>query len=141
MDNFKNSLGYLVGKGARLLSNRLNHNFIAGGINLTKEQYILLNFLWDNDGLNQRDIADICSKDKTSIARQLEVMEKHNFLVRVPDQKDRRIKRIYLTNMAKDLREKANVVAMATFDEAATGIVPEELAICKKVLKQIHENL
>ncbi|GJQ63707.1 MAG: MarR family transcriptional regulator [Melioribacteraceae bacterium] len=141
MNDFRESLGHLIGKGARLLSNRLNQNFASEGINLTKEQYVLLNFLWDNDGLNQRDIADICSKDKTSITRQLEVMEKHNLLVRVPDQNDKRIKRIYLTTMAKELREKAVVVAERTFSEATRDVDESELLICKKVLIKIHENL
>lgn len=141
MTDIHDSLGHLLSKGSRLLNNRITQNFHAAGLNITREQYTLLNYLWDKDGLNQRDIADICSKDKTSITRQLEVMEKNGLLTRNTDSVDRRIKRIYLTKYAREVKISADKIVHDTFDEVLEGVSENDIKICKDVLEKIQENL
>ena len=68
-------------------------------------------------------------------------MEKHNLVVRVPDQNDRRVKLIYLTHQGKELQQLLTDGIMQSEQEALEGIDKQELEVCLKVLQQICTNL
>lgn len=68
-------------------------------------------------------------------------MERNNLLVRVPSESDKRINLLYLTNKGKEVQAVLGKVAFETSLESTKGVDDKELAITKKVLKQIRENL
>ena len=97
--------------------------------------------LWYKDGQRQQDLADLVHKDKTSITRTIDGMEKRNLVVRIPDRLDRRQKLIYLTDKGKRLREELMRIVREISLEAEKGIKPEDLDVFKGVLAGIRENL
>ncbi|MBD3401903.1 MarR family transcriptional regulator [candidate division GN15 bacterium] len=139
--DLQNSLGRLVGRTSRALQNRLNHNLEADGYSVTAEQWIIIVNLWHHEGRCQQWLADIIGKDKTSITRQLDTMARHGLIKRVPGTEDRRQNMVYLTDKGRALREDLTVVVKRTLAEAEAGIDPDELLICKEVLKKIWENV
>lgn len=139
--NFKESLGYLLGTASRALSLRLNKNLNENGGIVTFEQWVILVRLWEKDGLSQQEIANICGKDKTTITRLLDTLEKEEIIRREEDKNDRRNKLIFLTSAGKKLKNSLVPLALKTLDEAQEGINKKEMEICLKVLKQIKANL
>jgi DNA-binding MarR family transcriptional regulator len=135
------SLGYLMGRGIRLLRALLDLRFRAVGHEVSMEQWVVLVHLWKQDGLHQQQLADIAGKDKTTMARALSVMEKRNWLLRVPDQLDKRHKRVFLTHEGKALEKELGKHVNEVLQEVTQGIDPAEMKICKQVLKQLHQNM
>ncbi len=135
------SLGYLVGRAARSLGASLNRNFHEAGYDVTCEQWSILVNLAERNGQSQQELAGVTCKDKTSMTRLIDGMEKHNLVVRVPDKSDRRQKLIYLTNKGKQFRQKLVKVTEMTLRQAEGGIHTKELAHCKDILKKIYANL
>lgn len=121
--------------------NRLNQKFKDNGYNITTEQYRVLVALWNKDGQNQQELAQVTYKNKTSLARLINNLEKGNLVVRVPDMKDNRNRLIYLTRKGKEIPGELTRFARETLMEAQAGIPGEELEICKKVLKKVIGNL
>ena len=105
--NSEQLLFFLIKRTSRAFMRRLNHNFSEAGHDITGEQWRLLTRLWCKDGQRQQDLADVVHKDKTSITRLIDSMEKHDLVVRIPDRMDRRQKLIYLTDKGKRLREES----------------------------------
>lgn len=97
--------------------------------------------LWMKDGVRQQDLAVSSIKDKGTIARALAHMERQNLLVRIPDENDKRNKRIYLTHKGKNLKEKLVPHANTATLNACEGISEEDIVICKKVLAKMYHNL
>lgn len=139
--NLEESLGHLVGKTTRALWNRLHNMFVKGGYDVTVEQWIILLKLWHQNGQFQQQLAENTGKDKTSITRLIDGLEKRNLVVRVPDTIDRRCKRIYLTNKGKALQKELILLAQKNLSEAQKSIKPEHLKICKNVLRKVHGNI
>jgi len=139
--NLEESLGYVIGRAGRSMANRLNHNFEKAGYDVTCEQWAILMNLWHKNGQNQKDLAGVTCKDKTSITRLLDGLEKKNFVVRVPGKNDARQKFIYLTNQGKALQQELLELVKQTLAEARKGIKTRDLGICKDVLKQVAHNL
>ena len=134
------SLGYAMGRATRALGALVNHNFATAGFDVTCEQWSIIVNLGKKNGLSQQELAGLTCKDKTSMTRLIDNMEKHNLVVRIPDKNDKRQKLIYLTKKGQDLQEKLVVVIQRTLDEAQKGIKTKDLELCKKVLHHIYEN-
>ena len=139
--NIEESLGYIVGRAGRALANRLNQNFEKAGYNVTCEQWAVLMNLWQKNGQSQKDLSGQTCKDKTSITRLIDGMEKRNLVVRIPDKKDARQKFIYLTNKGEELQQELLQLVKKTLTEAQEGIKDSELKICKDVLRRVGRNL
>ena len=86
-------------------------------------------------------LSDACLKDKTSITKIVNTLEKKNLVVRVSDQLDQRIKRIILTTAGKQLLTDAIPIMNKTREEVAKGISESDIEIFKDVLSKIISNL
>ena len=137
---FEKSIGYVMGRAASALGTRLNRNFADQGFDVTCEQWSVLVNLWQKNGQSQQDLAGTTCRDKTSMTRLIDNMEKRNLVVRVPDKKDRRQKRIYLTPKGLNLQEKLVTVVQQTLEGAQKNIRVRDVELCKKVLHQVYEN-
>ena len=97
------SLGYAMGRATRTLTTLVNFNFTKAGYEVTCEQWSVLVNLGKKNGQRQQELASLTCKDKTTITRLIDNMEKHNLVVRLPDKNDKRQKLIYLTKKGRDL--------------------------------------
>ena len=83
----------------------------------------------------------MCLKDKTSVTRIIDTLEKKNLVVRVPDQLDHRVNRVILTNAGKQLFYDVLPVMEKTREEVKKNIPDEDIEIFKNVLSSIIINL
>jgi DNA-binding MarR family transcriptional regulator len=134
------SLGYALGRATRSLGALVNRNFTKAGLECTCEQWSVMFNLGKKNGQSQQELAGQICKDKTSVTRLIDNMEKHSMVVRIPDKKDKRQKLIYLTKKGRDLQGKLAMIIQQTLDEAQKSINPKDIEICKKVLHQVYEN-
>lgn len=123
------------------MNNELNRNFVAAGLQITVEQWRVLINLREKDGLTQNELSKRLLQEKTGISRLIDGLEKRKLVVRVPDQLDRRSRRIYLSRLGKSLQDAFIREVMKTLDKAQEGIAEEEMEMCKKVLRHVFENL
>ena len=107
---------------------------------ITPEQWTVLIFLWEKDGVTQQELCNATFKDKPSMTRLIDNMERQHLVVRISDKKDRRTNLIHLTKDGKELEERARVIANQTLKEALKGITIEELSVSQEVLRKIFFN-
>lgn len=132
---------FITGKASIAIARRLHRNFKNVNIEISAEQWSILYQLWNKEGLSQQEIANNTFKDKPSITRLLNNMEKLNLVVRVPHQTDKRTKLIYLTKKGKDLKESSMEQADKTLKEALANLNEEEMNVCYEALKKVFNNL
>ncbi len=139
--NFNESIGFIIVKCGRLIENRLKIDFEKAGIKITPQQWSVLTYLWNEDGISQQKLADAFSKDKTSMTRLLNNMEKNDLISRKQNNIDKRNNGIFLTEKSNSIREVSIKIAEKSLLEALEGIDHKELKLSKNVLKQINKNL
>ena len=144
MDNYNrvidSSIGYLVGRTSRAIVKRLTKKFQDAGFDVSYEQWSILIHLYRKDGQTQQELARIAVKDKAAITRLLNVLEKKNIVLRVPDRTDKRSKLIYLTNKAKEFKGELIDLVEEMLREAEQGISFEEMENCRVTLNKIFTN-
>lgn len=130
----------LNGKVSAAINRKLSRNFRQNGLEITPEQWTVLIFLWEKDGVTQQELCNATFKDKPSMTRLIDNMERQHLVVRISDKKDRRTNLIHLTRDGKELEERARVIANQTLKEALHGITIEELSVSQEVLRKIFFN-
>lgn len=139
--NLDDSLGYLLGRAGRGMANRLNRHFAHAALGVTCEQWIILVNLFHNDGQSQQQLSSLSCKDKTSVTRLLNNMEKSKLVIRKADRKDKRLNHIWLTPKGRALYSKMVVLVRQTLDEAQQGVSQGDMELCKEVLRKVYRNL
>lgn len=131
----------LNGKVSAAINRKLYRNFRLNSLDITPEQWTVLLSLWEKDGVTQIELCNATFKDKPSMTRLIDNLERLNLVVRISDKKDRRINLIHLTKQGRALEECAREITSHTFDEALDGIKLNDLDISRDVLRRIFENL
>ena len=130
-----------TGKISSAINRAVLRGFTLNNIDITTEQWTVMACLWKEDKVTQQRLCDLTSKDKPSITRLIDNLEKRNLVTRVSDAKDRRINLIHLTSKGEQLQSKAMENIQKIAEKALSGIEDTELNISKNVLKKIIGNL
>lgn len=119
----------------------LNKVFNKHGFNLTPEQYLVMDTLWDEGVLSQQQIANILLKDKNSVTKLIDALENKGLVRRVNDSLDRRQKKIHLTQKAISLKDEITPVAIESTNAIIKDIPKKELIQFVKILNKMSENI
>jgi MarR family transcriptional regulator, organic hydroperoxide resistance regulator len=143
MNNFQieNTLGYRINRCAIVLKQELQERFFRAGFTITPEEWIILNRLWENDKMTQNELSQKTLKDKTTVTRFLNDMEKDGLIQRVPSSTDRRNNHIHLTAKGRGLKEKLIPIAKSLLSDAAKGLDPKALEVTLSSLMEIEKNM
>lgn len=142
-NHFKSEELYSVinGIASTAIARRLQKHFRQASLEITIEQWSILYHLWQEDCISQQDLCKRTYRDKPSMTRLVDNLEKQKLVKRMASKDDRRKNLICLTQAAKDLRHLTVDMANQTMDEALTGLTKMEIETAKKVLYQVYENL
>lgn len=132
---------FIAGIASTAIARRLQKKFNTLEVNLTIEQWSVLYHLWKKDGQSQQELCTASFRDKPSITRLIDNLEKLQLVKRVPDESDRRINKVVLTRAGQKLEEQTMVMAEETLNEALAGVPPQHVELCKQVLQKVYDNL
>lgn len=128
-----------------ILNSRIKKGFFdklqENGINITPEQYLVLDILWEKQAISQQNIADIIQKDKNSVTKIIDSLEKKNLVKRVTDKNDRRINNIKLTGEAVALEKITTDVAIQFMNDVIEGVDTKDLDTFVNVMRTLKDNL
>lgn len=110
-------------------------------LKLTPEQFLLVDLLWNQGAMSQQQLADTMQKDKNSITKLVDALEKKGFVVRQRDEKDRRSNIIVLTDKAQTLKEEAKKAGITMLDKMLDGIDEQELKSFLNTLNTMLDNM
>lgn len=138
--DFENSLAPWLGKTIKIVDYYLNEMLKQTGLDLSKEQMIVLKKLHETDGQNQNELAFITLRDKSSLARLLSKMERKKYILRKQDERDKRNNMVYLTVQGRQVFEQAKPVLRELIDTMEQDITIEQKQMMIQILKKIQFN-
>jgi len=138
---FNINMGMLINSAQRAMTKRFVQNATESGLDISLDQWIVLGPIWQLESASQKELGEICLKDKTNITRIIDALEEKNLVVRIEDQIDHRIKRVVLTNAGKQLFFDVLPIMEKTREEVRKDIPDRDIDTFKIVLSKILENL
>lgn len=130
-----------LGKTFKMLSYCIKGEMEKSGLDITREQGMLLRRLNIEDGLIQNDLAWVTDRDKTSLARLLSKMEDRELVRRENDEDDKRAKRVYLTSKGRKMASQINDVLSESSNRFFRGMNHDDMALAMSLLLRIQNNL
>jgi DNA-binding MarR family transcriptional regulator len=119
----------------------LQPRFTQLGLTLGQGQPRILNYLLNREDITQKELADACHLEVTTLSRTLDHMEKADLLMRRRPPDCRRSYRIVLTEKGRETAREVHE-AFAYLDQTIwKGFTEEEMEKLWEGLKKIRENL
>ena len=139
LEPFEHLLGFMLNDVSRLLRTRFDQRAKSHG--LTRSQWRVLVHLARAEGIIQSGLAEILEVERMTLGRLIDRLEVAGWVERRRDSKDRRVRRLYLTAMARPTLSDIMKIATDMHDEALHGLSNDDLNQLMQTLLVIKNNL
>lgn len=134
------TLGCKMAHTLKAMVKNLNARFAEHNVDLTMEQYFVLNILNKEEGLILQDIADMIDKDKSAIVRHINALEEKYFVARATYPEDKRKKVLILTKPGMKALEQAHQLDEKINNNVISQISKKDLATFEQVLFKMYKK-
>lgn len=138
-DEIDQNFGFLLYDAARLM--RRDFDRRARSLGLGRAQWSVLAHLARNEGVKQAELADVLDVQPITLARQLDRLERGGLIRRCPDPEDRRVRRLYLSELAGPILTQLRALGRETRAAALRGLSVEQRRGLIEILARIRDNL
>ena len=104
---------------------------------LTPIQHLVLEALWDEDGLSAGDIGKRLIFDGATLSGVLDRLSAGGWIIKQSDADDKRISRVFLTAKSSDLEPELSAVRNATNEDLMSRFSLEEKVLLKRLLRDL----
>lgn len=137
MNEIDNSIGFLLAKAYQRACALYKEKF--GNYDLTPQQFGLLRFLWNEDGLTQVELSNRSHIDRTTIGGLIDRLEQSGLLARLPHPEDRRAYRICLTPAGRKLEQELTPLAEELHQAILAPLDEDEVVALMAILRKMRQ--
>jgi DNA-binding MarR family transcriptional regulator len=132
-------LAFLIVDAARLQRTVFDRRVRKLGF--TRTQWLVLRRLGEQPGVSQSELADMLEVERASAGRLIDKLEKYGWLERRPDGSDRRINRIFMTELGRKIHDRIGPIAEAMVEEELSGLTRQEREQLTDLLLNVKRRL
>ncbi len=122
--NSNHAIGFLFERTTRIIKLRFHQLFKEHGINISPEQWVVLDILYPDNVLSQKELVAKSFKDAPSISRILLKLIANGFINKQVHEEDKRLFKIQLTEEGRNIVSilnpevvKLRNIGLASFDD------------------------
>lgn len=135
-----NSYGTLIERTLRLIKLRYLQTFRAANIDITPEQWVLIDKLHQTDGLSQNELANVTFKNAPTVSRIIDLLCKKGWTKRSRSPQDRRSYSISLTKAGSKIVEILQPKVAHLRQLGWKNMSEEDHRVFIQIMNQIYEN-
>ena len=106
---------------------------------ITPEQWQIMVTLWmTNQPLSQSDITKLTLKDKPTVSRMIQGLEKNNWVKKTVSESDKRVTLIEATSEGRRMQQPVTKMLFSHFDSVLKDFTKEEHQVMLDLLKKIR---
>lgn len=139
--NEGNALLDLLNQLMYAVNAQLRIDMDGNGLGLAPMEAQALAFLQANPGCTQADFVQYIGRDKAQVARLVKAMIERALVVSLPDEQDRRLNRLWLTQSGQALNRRASQLRGELADKMLDGFDPAKRARLGRMLEQMTRRL
>ncbi|MEE9418663.1 MAG: MarR family transcriptional regulator, partial [Desulfatiglandaceae bacterium] len=135
MAQYDDCIIFLLAKAYQKAYGNFKRHLLPHG--LTPVQHLILESLWEEEGLSAGDIGKKLVLDNATLSGVLDRMTEKGWIVKEPDDEDKRFIRVYLTDKARKLKPLLIEKRELANDEILSGLRLEEKVLLKRLLRDV----
>jgi DNA-binding MarR family transcriptional regulator len=132
-------LAFLIVDAARLQRTVFDRRVRKLGF--TRTQWLVLRRLGEQPGVSQSELADMLEVERATAGRLIDKLEEYGWLERLPDDGDRRINRIYLTEKGRSVHGIIGPIAEAMVEEELSDLSTKDREVLTDLLLSVKHQL
>ncbi len=132
---------FLIYQASRAIHLHLNKALSENGLPLLIEQWPVLMEIVHNNGISQQELANRVGKNKTTLTRILNTLEKNGFIRRETSTVDKRSKLLYHNDEAEEISPKIIEVLKEQSLEILKGLESDAEEGMREGLDVVFRNL
>ena len=118
----------------------VNLSFHRSGIEISYDQWMVLNVLSKKQGVKQIVVSRATKKEPASISRILVLLEKKGLIQKVSDSLNRKANRIYLTPKGSEVHDIATEMFTQLANDGFNGVYEQEINLFVRIVEKVHGN-
>lgn len=134
------SLTYHITRTGNLLRQVSAKRIKSAQLDLTPEESVLMNQLWDRCPQTISELGEWSVKDQSTISRQVEGLVKKGYVERFHSEIDRRSVLVNLTTEGKKLKQAFSKTRVSNLDEDMLDVSAADLRKVLRILNQIRQR-
>ncbi|MDA0195087.1 MAG: MarR family winged helix-turn-helix transcriptional regulator [Bacteroidetes bacterium] len=131
---------FLIEVTSKKIKGRLQQRFNEEKIGLTVDQWVILDHLKQNDGINQMTLANRISKDAPTVTRIVDLLCNKGMIERRNDPVDRRRFNLFLCNKGHNILNRAQSIVLESHRLGWTDLSKSDYQHLLKILTTINRN-
>lgn len=135
------SLGHQTGLASRLFNRLLTKRFKDAGINMTAEQWGVIQVLLNNGAMTQGQLGEALYLEKSTISRSVNGLEKRGWVVWTRNAIDGRQKLTTFSPDAINIAKQCSAIAKSVLNDAQAGLDPKAVSASLEQLSGVVGNL
>jgi len=139
--NLENSVNHNIATIAVLLKRQVYRVIADHKLNITPDQWVVMYYLWEENGLSVGEIAKRSKKDFANVTRIIEKLKKLGYINKKKSKKDSRVSHIYILPEADQLKDKIYKSMIESTALALEGFNDSEQEVLLALLKRIEHNI
>ena len=140
MEKLEGVIFYALDKAIKTYRQFAQRKLNEAGLDITVDQWLVLNAINDHDSVSQLQIANLVFKDAASITRIIELLIKKGLIERKEHPQDKRRFSLLLTAEGKKILKSISKIAQSYRATALEGISEKDLQVMGKSLQKITDN-
>lgn len=137
-DSFPN-LGRSISIFDRLMKMYYDHELSDFEIGWGQQFYA--EYIYDHPGTSAQEMVEWIRVDKATLTKCIKKLLDIGYVKIVADEKDRRIKRLYLTPAGVPAVKQIKKIHRSFYNTISADLSPQEMELCEQMLTQMVENM
>lgn len=131
-------VGCLLGTAFQAQYSKLASALESKGLELAVSEYLILRTLYDNDGMQQCDIASSLGKDQAAVCRCVKKMAERELVRTEPI--SRKCLRVFVADKGRAIETSVMEVASEVHAQLAAMLTPREMQELVRLLNKVKGN-
>ena len=136
MPQYEDCIVFLLAKAYQNAHNNIKKRLQP--YSLTPPQHLILEALWDKEGLSAGDVCKRLVLDSATVSGVLDRMAEKDWIIKKTDAEDNRVLRIYLSSKAKEMKSLLIDQRKQANDDILNGFTFEENVLLKHLLRDLR---
>lgn len=137
-DRFSN-LGRCISIFDRLMKMYYDRGLSGSEIGWGQQFYV--EYIYDHPGASPQEMVEYIRVDKATLTKIIKKLTEIDYIKVVGDERDRRVKHLYLTEKAIPAAKQIKKIHADFYDTLSAGITPAELAAAEQTLQKMVDNI
>lgn len=132
--------GTLIARTSRIIRLSFTQAFREHQLDITPEQWVILDKLYHNNGISQTALANDSFKNAPTVSRIIDLLCTKQLTERQRFENDRRRYKIFLTPKGRTLVEKALPIVANLRQQGWQQLSDEDYEVFKRIMDQVFDN-